>query len=205
MEVVGDGISRMIGTEIELPPVTIKGVEKIYVIAKPKLNNWAVCEQHMLSMRKTHGDLAVEPCSKLIGMGHREEALQMMRDALKADQEQSMQRHIPIEEIEKWTRSIEGIYFMAKQLLEEKHPGISAEEAYEVFSQVGHQELLRRMDRASGTDQLGNSTGSTLSRDSNADPEPTREPRPNPSNGTGGESSSNSPKSTDGLPTKSDV
>lgn len=195
-----DGISRAAGVPVTLrvpkgwPGALTGGFDEV-VLPGMKLEHFALVERHLLKDRPDPFAVHEERISRLLGSkraGDRKMGKALLDRAAGNLEKSKAQNKLKVEEVQDWLDSAEGAYWTFSLLLREGNPGISDADIRRVWDWAGQDEVKRLRDVASGTDRLGNSTGSPAPGD--AAPEG---PPPGP---TGAASTDSSPASTAGPP-----
>jgi hypothetical protein len=195
-----DGIARVLASGMELPPVKMAdGSIKIYKLGPFRLSHFGEVEQYLLKDRKTASEIAVAACKKMLAEGMAELAEKVMANAINEDRRTSAQNKIPIEEVQRFIDTREGLLMTMRLCLSEYHPNITNNEIILIFEQFSEKDIKDWRDRVAGSDVMGNSTGSASLTGAKTDPQVRA-----PNLGTGERSSAISPILTDGLPSKSD-
>lgn len=162
-----DGLGRPAGAGL-----TIEFNGETLILSPLTLKDFGLIEQHLLSKRtnplemvKQHlADMPIEVATAL--------AKEAYNDARKMNV-------VPADEVGEWIDSFEGLVYCFWLMIRKEHGDkYSLEQITEVMDAMSEQDLIRMKemrDKASGTDELGNSTGGTRSSMSQ-----TRETHPAP-------------------------
>lgn len=147
---MSNGLNRVAGS-----PVSIEIGDKTYIMEPLTLKDFGSLEAEYLSSKPNPLKQVAEAKPYLSEEDYEKLLTQAYKDATAVSKATSG-------EIAEWLDTQAGISFSAWLCMRKNHPELSREDVDEIIGAMSQEEMARvaeRRDVASGTDELGNSTG----------------------------------------------
>ena len=154
-----DGLSRMLPSKIPIPVTFPDGTKKTYYFGSFKLKHYAMVEERIISGEVSAVKAAESLILTLLKNGFKEEAKNLMNESVEKDRKNKVLGRPPVEVVQEWINSIDGIVFTCLLCFQEYHPEMTMGDMAEIINIIGHEKLKELREMSGGTDFLGNEIG----------------------------------------------